>query len=197
MKHQKLITTAIIWALSFVPLVSITDTPTLFGGASYGTAHANELEAMPGWCLAPPESDLYVIVCGIGESRKLNLARSKATLDAKRQLAESVQSLVSSRVEEIQRETLTETNETFTDAFEATSLSVVENVNISGYEVLDQAAERSGNKYSFYILVQFPRENVETKLIETIKSDTVLSSNELVKDALTELEAEISSRLAN
>ena len=63
--------------------------------------------------------------------------------------------------------------------------------------MLDQAAERSGNKYSFYILVQFPRENVETKLIETIKSDTVLSSNELVKDALTELEAEISSRLAN
>ena len=51
--------------------------------------------------------------------------------------------------------------------------------------MLDQAAERSGNKYSFYILIQFPRENVETKLIETIKSDTVLSSNELVKDALT------------
>ena len=148
--------------------------------------------AMPGWCLAPPESDLYVIVCGISESRKLNLARSKATLDAKRQLAESVQSLVSSRVEEIQRETLTETNETFTDAFEATSLSVVENVNISGYEVLDQAAERSGNKYSFYILVQFPRENVETS--NRNHQVRYCANNELVKDALT-IEAEISSRL--
>ena len=161
MKHQKLITTAIIWAL--VSLVSITDTPTLWWNFLWHCPC--KWVGSNAWLVSSPTwSDLYVIVCGIG-GRESWIWLDQSPLDAKRQLAESVQSLVSSGVE-IQRETLTETNETFTDAFEATSLSVVENVNISGYEVLDQAAERSGNKYSFYILVQFPRENVETKLIE-------------------------------
>ena len=49
----------------------------------------------PDWCLNLPQSNLAIYRCGIGESNNLNMARNRATLDAKRALADQIDSEIS------------------------------------------------------------------------------------------------------
>ena len=54
----------------------------------------------PDWCLNLPESNIALYRCGVGESINLNMARNRATLDAKRALADQIDSEISSRMED-------------------------------------------------------------------------------------------------
>ena len=56
------------------------------------------VSSIPKWCLNPPQSDLALSACGSGESSNMNMARNRAILDAKRLLADSIDSEISSRM---------------------------------------------------------------------------------------------------
>ena len=59
---------------------------------------ADTVDDIPDWCLNVPISDFALAACGTGESASMNMARNRATLDAKRQLADSIDSEISSRM---------------------------------------------------------------------------------------------------
>ena len=65
------------------------------------TEKANEqiVSDIPDWCTELPSSDFALYACGIGDSGNLTMARNRATLDAKRQLADSIDSQISSRMD--------------------------------------------------------------------------------------------------
>ena len=66
---------------------------------------------IPSWCQSVPSSDLALYACGAGNSGNMNMARTRATLDAKRQLADMIDSQISSRMEDFLKSTGTGTNE--------------------------------------------------------------------------------------
>ena len=55
---------------------------------------------IPDWCLNLPISENALYACGSGDSSNLNMSRTRATLDAKRQLADMIDSEISSRMED-------------------------------------------------------------------------------------------------
>ena len=50
----------------------------------------NTVSDIPNWCIELPKTNVAIYSCGIGNSSQLNLARNRALLDAKRQLADVV-----------------------------------------------------------------------------------------------------------
>ena len=58
------------------------------------TPNQQVVNDIPDWCLNLPASETALYRCGIGESSSLNMARNRATLDAKRALR--IQSTVKS-----------------------------------------------------------------------------------------------------
>ena len=55
---------------------------------------------IPSWCIELPKSNVAIYSCGIGNSSQLNLARSRALLDAKRQIADQIDSEISSLMDD-------------------------------------------------------------------------------------------------
>ncbi len=55
---------------------------------------------IPDWCARLPSSNFALYARGLGNSGNLTMARKRAALDAKRQLADSIDSQISSRMDD-------------------------------------------------------------------------------------------------
>ena len=51
------------------------------------------VSSVPKWCLKLPKSNYALYRCGFGESTNMNMSRNRAILDAKRLLADSIDSI--------------------------------------------------------------------------------------------------------
>ena len=182
---SKLITTAIIWALSFVPLVSITDTDTFWW--SFLWHCPCKWVGSYAWLVSSPTWEWPLChVCGIGESRKQIWLDQRPLWMPNASLLKACKAWFVKGRGNTTRDTHRDQRDLYWRIW-SNFLKRCWECGYSGYEVLIRQQNALATSIRSHTC-SIPRENVETKLIETIKSDTVLS-NELVKDALTELEA--------
>ena len=66
---------------------------------------------VPKWCLKLPKSNFALYRCGFGESTNMNMSRNRAILDAKRLLADAIDSEISSRMDDFLKSTGLSSNE--------------------------------------------------------------------------------------
>ena len=59
---------------------------------------------IPDWCSNVPTSEYAHYACGIGESSNLSIARTRANLNAKSQLADMIDSEISARMEDLKKQ---------------------------------------------------------------------------------------------
>ena len=149
---------------------------------------------IPNWCLNPPISDYAIAACGAGESANMNMARNRAVLDAKRQLADSIDSEISSRMEDFLKSTGIGANEQVKQASEVVTKNTTIQAKLTGYKQTKSDAFSMGSKYQFYILVEYPIGEANKALLNQIKQDEVLSTQKDADKAMAELEAEIDKR---
>ena len=100
------------------------------------TEEANEqiVSEIPDWCTQLPSSDFALYACGIGDSGNLTMARNRATLDAKRQLADSIDSQISSRMEDFLDSIGTGDNEQIRQQSEIVTKNVTVEAQLTGYK---------------------------------------------------------------
>jgi len=152
---------------------------------------------IPKWCLNPPISDFALSACGSGESASMNMARNRAILDAKRQLADSIDSEISSRMEDFLKSTGMDTNEQVKQASEIVTKNTTIQAKLIGYKQTKTDAFSMNGKYQFYVLIEYPIGNANQALLNQIKQDEVLSTQKDADKAMAELEAEIEKRKKN
>ena len=152
------------------------------------------VNSIPKWCLNPPISDFALSTCGAGESANMNMARSRAILDAKRQLADSIDSEISSRMEDFLKSTGMGSNEQVKQASEIVTKNTTIEAKLIGYKQTKTDAVSMDGKYQFYVLIEYPIGDANKALLNQIKQDNVLSTQKDADKAMAELEAEIEKR---
>ena len=155
------------------------------------------VDNIPKWCLNPPISDYALAACGAGESASMNMARNRAILDAKRQLADSIDSEITSRMEDFLKSTGMNTNEQVKQASEIVTKNTTIQAKLIGYKQTKTDAFSMNGKYQFYVLIEYPIGKANQALLNQIKKDEVLSTQKDADKAMAELEAEIEKRRKN
>ena len=149
---------------------------------------------IPDWCLNPPSSNSAFYACGDGNSSNLNIARTRANINAKRFLVDQVKSEISSRVDSFSKSVGTGSNEEVKEQLEIVirNLSIAEKLN--GYKQIQSEAQNVGSKFQIYVLLEYPVGEANQALVNEIKENEILSTQEAADDALDELEAEINKK---
>ena len=158
------------------------------------TTVENVVESIPDWCDKPPVSDLALYACGDAESSVLNLARKKAELLAKADIASNLAGYLSEKVKLFQKEigggVEVET------LIQQTIQSFTGEVQISGYKVLETKTLAIGSKYKHFLLIEYPLGEANQALVNKLKQNEIISTQANADAAFAELEAEINKRKA-
>ena len=149
---------------------------------------------IPDWCLQLPTSDFALYACGSGESGSLNMSRTRANLAAKRQLADMIDSEISSRMEDFLSSTGTGTNEQILQQSEIITKNVTIEASLTGYKQMQSEAQAVGSKFLVYTLLEYPIGQANQALVNKIKENEILITQEAADEALAELEAEIEKK---
>jgi len=152
---------------------------------------------IPDWCLNIPSSNSALYACGSGNSSNLNMSRTRANLDAKRQLADMIDSEISSRMEDFLSSVGTGSNEQIKQQSKIITKNVTIEAKLAGYKQVQAEAQNIGSKYQIYVLLEYPIGQANQALVNQIKQNEVLSTQEAADDALAELEAEINKKKGN
>ena len=148
----------------------------------------------PDWCLNLPTSDFALYACGTGLSSNLNMSRTRANLDAKRQLADQIDSQISSRMEDFLQSIGTGENEQIKQQSEIMTKNVTVEAKLAGYKQKKTEVQNIGSKFQIYVLLEYPIGTANQILINQIKQDENLSTQDAADAALEELEAEINKK---
>ena len=155
---------------------------------------ANISNNFPDWCLNLPSSDFALYACGTGLSSNLNMSRTRANLDAKRQLADQIDSQISSRMEDFLQSIGTGENEQIKQQSEIITKNVTVEAQLAGYKQKKTEVQNIGSKFQIYVLLEYPIGKANQILINQIKQDENLSTQDAADAALEELEAEINKK---
>ncbi len=158
------------------------------------TTNQQIVNDIPDWCLNVPTSTFALYRCGIGESSNLNMARNRATLDAKRGLADSIDSQISSRMEDFLDATGTGDNEQVRQRSEIVTKNVTVEAQLVGYKEINAESQSVDTKFIHYVLIEYPIGPANQALLNQIKQDEILSTTEAADAAMAELEAEIEKK---
>ena len=150
----------------------------------------------PDWCLNLPQSDLAIYRCGIGESSNLNMARNRATLDAKRALADQIDSEISSRMEDFLQSSGTGADEQIRQRSEVITKNVTVAAKLTGYKEVYSESQSVGTRFIHFVLIGYPIGVANKDLLNQIKKDEVLSTTEAADAAIADLEAEILKKIS-
>ena len=149
---------------------------------------------IPKWCLSPPVSDFSLAACGEGESASMNMAKSRAILRAKRELADMVNSQISAKMKDFTSAIGMGSNEQVQESSELVIKNTTIEAELIGYKQTKIDAQSFDGKYKFYVLLEFPIGEANQALLNQIKKDEVLSTQNNADKAMADLEAEIEKR---
>lgn len=149
------------------------------------------VDNIPKWCLNPPVSDFALAACGSGESASMNMAKSRAILRAKREVADMVNSMISARMNDFNKAIGMGSNEQVQEASEIVIKNTTIEAQLIGYKQTKIDAQSLNGKYKFYVLLEYPLGEANQALLNQIKNDEVLSSQKNADKAMADLEADI------
>ena len=124
----------------------------------------------------------------------MNMAKSRALLSAKRDLVDTFQSYVSTKMEDFIKTTGTGANEKVKQASEIVTKNISVETKLTGYKQKKTEVLSIDGKYQFYILLEYPIGQANQALLNQIKKDEILSTQKDADKAMAELEAEIEKR---
>ena len=113
----------------------------------------------------------------------MNMARNRAILDAKRQLADSIDSEISSRMEDFLKSTGMSSNEEVKQASEIVTKNTTIQAKLTGYKQTKTKAFSRGNKYNFLFCLNTHR-RANQALMKKLKKMKFYTKKELIKQWL-------------
>ena len=149
---------------------------------------------VPKWCLKLPKSNFALYRCGFGESTNMNMSRNRAILDAKRLLADAIDSEISSRMDDFLKSTGLSSNEQIKQASEIVTKNTTVEAKLIGYKQINTEVISMHGKYQFYVLLEYPIGQANQALLDQIKNNEILSTQKDADKAMAELEKEIEKR---
>lgn len=146
---------------------------------------------MPWWFLAPPQYEGYLSATGTATSADLQLALDKAILFAKRDLADRINSSVSSKMKSFVAETTAGNSTELVSEIERITRNLVSEVNLSGYSREEVEVKPQGTDYRAYVLLNYAVDKANRLLVDQVNKSKLLETRLRASDAFKELESDI------
>jgi hypothetical protein len=109
------------------------------------------LESVPSWVINPPKSDAVgVYGVGIGQSKKLDVSMKKGSLNAQYELAKSFGQVLSGNERSYTKDGAAGSTDDFTQLVD----SIVAEVPVNGYEVIENKVVAMNGEYTNYTLLR-------------------------------------------
>jgi hypothetical protein len=143
-----------ILALIGITILAACSTETVSTVSTSTTSQASlpevgnvRVSVIPDWCNNLPDNTVFSIyACGTAKSDTLSMARNRAQLDAKRQLADIMQNKIATSITEQMTEDSTTVNQ------DTTSSS--QDMMVRGYQRLKEETITIENGYQHFILME-------------------------------------------
>lgn len=149
------------------------------------------VDEIPDWYVSPPEKDDAVFATGTAVSGDLQLSLDKSILNAKRSLADRINSLLSSKMKSFLSETGAGEDTVVLSEVERVTTNLITEVNVSGYKRAETKIIPTGEQYRSYVLLSYPAGKADAALINQVKQNRVLESRMRASKAFQDLEKEI------
>ena len=148
------------------------------------------LDERPKWCDETPSSNYAIYACGMGESSSINIANSKANLQAKNLLAERQGTEIMSNIEQ----SLSEVSGNVQDVFRQAIRNVTASKEIAGFKKIKSKVNSINGKYQYYVLLELPIGEANAVIMKKLKNNKEIKAIEGHEKAMADLEAEIEKR---
>lgn len=148
-------------------------------------------QEMPWWFLTPPVYEGYLSATGTATSADLQLALDKAVLFAKRDLADRINSTLSSKMKSFVAETTTDNATELVSEIERITRNLVSEVNLSGYTREEVEVKPSGTNFRVYVLLNYAVDEANRLLVDQVKKSSLLETRMRASKAFQELEKDL------
>ena len=145
----------------------------------------------PKWFKKLPKSKKILYAKGTALSGDMQLSIDKATIAAKRSLAETLDSYISSKTKIFLKEVgAGELSDIYTE-MEQVTIDTIKEAHIIGFDIYKKKTIEIGSKYRTYAVVEFLYGKANKILISQIKSNDLLEGSVSASKAFQDLEKEI------
>ena len=181
----------LIVLVSFVLLQSCATDPKILAEKQKVKIVSTSMKEQPKWFKKLPKSKKFLYAKGTAVSGDMQISIDKATLLARRSLAEKIDSTISSKAKLFVKEVgMEELGELYTE-FERVIISSVKEANTVGFNEYKSKTLAVGSKYRTYYVLEYPLGSANKILISQIKNNALLEGSLQASKAYKELEKEI------
>jgi len=149
------------------------------------------MKEVPKWFTKLPKSKKVLYSKGTAISGDLQLSIDKATIAAKRSLAETLNSYISSKTKTFVTETGMNEDSSMYSELEQVTMNVIKEANIVGFKEYKSKTIGIGSKYRTYYVMEYPIGKANKILISQIKNNALLEGSVKASAAYKDLEKEI------
>ena len=149
------------------------------------------LDTAPEWFFEVPVSENAIYTAGTSTSPDLQLAIDKGLLNAKRSLADRLNSLISAKTKLFKKETGQYEQTTTVKEGEQATINLISEVNVAGYTATKIIALKQNTQYRTFVLLEYPIGKLNRVQLETLRQQQDRESAASAKDAFKELEKDI------
>jgi len=145
----------------------------------------------PPWFSELPPDGIKIYSATTNYSTDMQLAIDKGIQDAKGQIADKLQGVISGKTKQFIAESGAADNVQVVSDLQKISSNLFANVNLAGYSVQKQKVIPQGTGFRSYVLLSYPLGEANRILLEKIKQNTVLNSKLAATEAYAELERDL------
>ena len=147
---------------------------------------------LPDWYTnTPEEDDIYVYGTGSADSKKIEIAISKATQNARVMISERVETNVQSMIKNFAQEAGVNEDTQLRSFYQETSKSISNNTHWALQVLKEYPYIKPGGSYQGYVLVGLRKDDVKDQLMGAIKNEAALYSEFKASQAFKELEESV------
>ena len=181
----------LIVLVSFVLLQSCATDPKILAEKQKTEIAKEAIKETPKWFKKLPKSKKFLYAKGTAVSGDMQLSMDKATMVAKRSLAEKLDSTISSKTKTFAKEVgMGELTELYSE-LEQVTINSVKEANIVGFKEYKIKTIAVGSQYRTYYVLEYPLGSANKILISQIKNNALLEGSLQASKAYKELEKEI------
>ena len=181
----------LIVLVSFVLLQSCATDPKILAEKQKVKIVSTSMKEQPKWFKKLPKSKKFLYAKGTAVSGDMQLSTDKATIAAKRSLAEKINSTISSKTKQFAKEVgMGELTDLYSE-LEQVTINSVKEANIVGFKEYKSKTIAVGSKYRTYYVLEYALGSANKILISQIKNNALLEGSLQASKAYKELEEEI------
>ena len=158
---------------------------------------ATSVEEIPEWFLEQDEIGDLLTAKGTATSSDLQMSLDKAIITAKRELASKIEETISNKTKQFLKDVGIDENSKNYDETIITTISRIDNVELSGFKVDNRKVINLGTKYRSYIKLVYPIGTANKLLVNKINKEEELKLRLESSEAFKELEKEIADENNN